>query len=372
MISSSSIAVWCNMGQERLKTSFDIHGLVRVGFDSRLRAKIKQVMHQLAEFEEPVGNGRTPDVIIRDYADVPMLACQTVIGDHYFYADGSLNIPSHKICYDLLGTPIRVYCDRFLLPVSLLIHLVLLRKSHALVHAAALEFGGRHYLFPALGGVGKTTLAAGVVFAGGKLYGDDMVIINSNEVLSYPQDFSVYPYHVALLRLNDRAIMRDFKKTALLNRITNVLERYDARPAKLVRVVLNSLKIPCVNVSPRRIFGGQCFAKCGMVDEIYYLSRTVSESKNLVVKRIEPRALAKVCTDILLHEWHESFRYLYAYSALSSFSLESIYSDTRAIFERLFTTRPCYSMEIPASMTNAEYQDELIRFLRTRSEIVDG
>lgn len=359
------------MVDSRITKSFNIHGLVRVLVESRLKSNLEQVIHHLAEFEETEAHGYVPDVIIRDYADAPDLKGATTIAEYYFYSNGNLKIPSHKICFNLVETPIMVYCDRLLLPLSFLIHLRLLLKGFSLIHSAAVEFEGRHYLFPALGGVGKTTLVATLVFAGGKLYGDDMCIVSGDEVLSYPQDFSVYPYHVALLRLNDRKIVLKFKKTAFLNNITNFLERYDSRPVKLIRIILNSLKVPCVNVPPKRIFGGQCFAQRGVIDEIYYLSRTGSESKGFEKKRIEPRALAKVCTDVLFHEWHESLRYLYVYSALSPFSVEKMYSDTRGVLEQLFTTHPCSALGIPSSMTNNEYQDKIIRFMRNRNEAVD-
>jgi hypothetical protein len=359
------------MAKGVVKGSFNVHGLARVHVETRFKAKLEQVMHHVAEFEEPAEDGNTPDVVIQDYADAPVLTYQIVIADHYLYGDGTLNIPSDKICYDLLSAPIRVYCDRLVLPLSLLIHLALLRKGHALIHAAAVEFEGRHYLFPALGGVGKTTLVAGVVFAGGKMYGDDLNIVNENEVLSYPQDFSVYPYHLPLLRLNERSIVRDFARTAMLDRITDVLESYDSRPARLVRMVLNSLKITCVNVPPRRIFGGQCFAKRGVVDEIYYLLRTAMGPRDLVIKRIEPRMLAQICTDILFHEWHESLKYLYVYGALCPFSPDEIHGGTMAIFERLFASRPCYVVEIPVSMTNVEYQEKLLMYLSKRGQPVD-
>ena len=41
----------------------------------------------------------------------------------------------------------------------------------------------------------------GLMKKGAKLFGDDLIIIGNGRVLGYPQDFSVYPYHVSLLGL---------------------------------------------------------------------------------------------------------------------------------------------------------------------------
>lgn len=352
--------------------NFNVHGLVRIRMETSSLVTIRQAMHQLAEFEAVVEHEYVPDVEIRDYAEIPTLKNPVVISDYYYYADGWLNIPAHRTCFNLERPTITIYCERPVLPVNLLVHLALLRKGHSLIHAAGVELGGKRFLFPAFGGVGKTTLVAALVFSGGKLYGDDLVIVNNKEMRNYPIDFSVYPYHLMILKLEDRVIARKFRMTAILNRITDVFEQYHWLPIRLGRIALNSLKTPYVNVGPRRIFGEQCLAEQGVLDGIYYLSRTNTECKELRVEPIDPDLLAKVATNILLHEWHQSLQYLYAYSGLSPFSVQQMYNDTRDVLGRLFVSGPCYSIRIPTSMTADDYQRALVKQLKMHISAVVG
>lgn len=343
---------------------FNIHGLIRVCIESSKPVVFKQSAHQLAEFEVKEGIGSSSDIIIQDYDKAPPLKDAFRISDYYYYyADGTLNIPSLKTCFNFIESPIKVYCDQLVFPMSLIVHLVLLSKGYSLVHAAGVEFKGRRYLFPAFGGVGKTALTAAIIFAGGKLYGDDMSIVGKEEILSYPQDFSVYPYHLRLLKLQDKSIEKAFKKTAFFDRITNVLRHIDISPARVIKRALDSRKIPCVSVSPRLIFGDNCFASKGKINEIYYLRRSAFAS-NIQVTSMDAKELAKVCTNILLHELYEFVRPLYAYSALFSFSLDKVYNDTRMILENLFSACPCHLMEIPQSMSDIQFQKEIMSYLR--------
>ncbi len=79
------------------------------------------------------------------------------------------------------------------------------------MHAAAVSFGGVNYLFPAFGGVGKTTAIAKIIDRGGKLFGDDLIIVNSREMFAYPIDFSVYPYHLKVLPIKSSSVAGKLK-----------------------------------------------------------------------------------------------------------------------------------------------------------------
>ncbi len=147
--------------------------------------------------------------------NTPEIINVEIISD-YYYSDNWLNIPVHKTCFNLTGKTIEVYCDKLLLPINLLVHLALQRKGYSLIHAAGFEINNRAFLLPAFGGIGKTTLVAGLLFSGGKLYGDDLCIIGKNKIYPYPIDFSVYPYHIQILRINNRRIKRTFFINGLL------------------------------------------------------------------------------------------------------------------------------------------------------------
>lgn len=342
---------------------FNIHNLIRLRIESDSPAIFRQCMHQLAEFEEESERGGSYDIIIQDYDRIPNLDNFSSIADYYFYYKNNLNIPALKTCFNFIDKPLSVYCDRLIFPVSLIVHLALLSKGYSLIHAAGVEYKGRNYLFPAFGGVGKTALTAAVVYSGGKLYGDDMNIIGRNEILGYPQDFSVYPYHLQILRYKDKEAQRAFSKTNFYNHLTNVLRHINISPFRVIKRALDSRKIPCVSVPPRRIFGNECFAKRGTIDRIYYIKRTQDLLNRLQIGSIKADELAQICTNILFHELYEYIRPLYAYSALFPFSLEDIFYNTKKILEDMFSAFSCRIMEIPSSMTDEVFQNEILNIL---------
>lgn len=352
---------------------YDIHGLVYVYIESRQPNKEKEIGYHLAEFEVSSTPGRMPDIIIKDYRETPEFKDAVVIDNIFYYKDDFLNMPGYRLCFNLNHDPIIVYCDRLVLPVNLLIHLALIRKGYSLIHAAGIEFKERCFLLPAFGGIGKTTLVSGIVFAGGKLYGDDLIIINSEKALSYPQDFSVYPYHLNILKISDSAINRKFKRTRLLNRITDMLESsIHWKPVKLVYLIFNYLKVPYINIRPRTIFGDNCFAEEKDIEEIYYLFRSNSFDEGLQIEKTNPEEMAKVAADILLHEWHENMHHLYVYSALSEFSIEDIYNRTKQVFGKLFISHLCFSVKIPTSMSNTDFQNEFTKYLEQKITLGKG
>jgi hypothetical protein len=353
--------------RKTIKKKFNIHEIIRVDIESSFSEVIQQVMHQLAEFEVLNDWEGVSDIVIRDYDYAPKLEDAVVISDYYYYADGCLNIPPYQACVDLIKTPITIFCNKLILPINFIVHMALLRKKHSLIHSAGVVIDGKSYLFPAFGGIGKTALVAAVVNNGGKFYGDDMNIINDDDLFNYPIDFSVYPYHMKLLKLKDPRIEKMFNRTKLLNIITDQLERYDSRLLKFTRVAINTLKVPCVSIPPRHIFGEQCFAEHGKVNEVYYLTRTDTNSKKIEISPIAPKILAEITSNILFSEWHQSMHYLFVYSGLSSFSLTDIFSMTRSICERHFASRPCYRAEIPNSMSLYDYQTKLVEALDVNS-----
>lgn len=342
---------------------FNIHDIVHVKVETRSHGIITQVSHQLSEFRDDEKNSVPPDLLILDYERLPKFKKPVVISEYYIYEGGWLNIPCHRTCFNLITNPITIYCDKFILPVNLLVHLALLKKGASLMHAAGAELNGMRYLFPAFGGIGKTILVASIVFSGGKLFGDDMVIINKDGILSYPIDFSVYNYHMKILAINDNRAKFKFWVTDSLNLITNCLERNDNILFKAMRVFLNTLKTSYINVPPRTIFGHEYIAQNGKIDGIFYLERRDVQSSSVEHNPIASDIIASCATNILFHEWHQSMQFLFAYSALSSFSLEDIFQRTKAIFENLFSKQTCYLIDIPQSMSSEDYQKELLRYL---------
>ena len=348
---------------------FNIHNLVKMRVQSNINLKRDTILAHLREAEVPFLDDKDIDIFMYDYSKCPNFENSIALSNYYYYSNNYLNIPDERFCFNFIDNPLIVYCDDFRMPLNLIVELVLLNRGYSLIHSAAVRYNGKNYLFPAFGGVGKTTTVSAMVYNGGKLFGDDMNIINEREILNYPSDFSVYPYHLDILKIKDKRIKYKFKKTEILDNITNFLKKYNFRVSKLLILIFNSMKKKCVNVPPKEIFGENCIAKKGQIDEICYLYRVENDLPEITVERIDANNLAEICTNILFQEWHESMLILYTYAGLSAFSLNSLFSEIKNIFGRTFMRHECYQLKIPNNLDNLTYQKQLISYLKKEKQI---
>ena len=353
-------------------TYFNIHDLVKIKIRTKINSKIDIALKHFREFEEQFLDDKNIDIFIYDYSECPTFKNYDVISKYYYHSNNYLNILDEKICFNFIDKPLTVYCDSYIIPLNFLVELVLLRKNHSLIHSAAVQYNNKNYLFTAFGGIGKTTLVSAVIDKGGRLFGDDMVIVNEKEVLSYPLDFSVYPYHLGILKIKDKKMINELKKIKLLDNV------FKSRISKLLIFIINLMRkrgyisVPprrifnfiekggYISVPPRRIFNSNCIAEKGQIGEIYYLSRVKNDLSKITIEKIDPIDLAKICTNILFQEWHQSMLILYVYSGVSKFSLDSIYNKISTLFRRIFTQHECHQIKIPNKLNNLIYQKQLM------------
>ena len=108
--------------------TFDLHGLVRVRVETRLRSKLEDLAHHMAEFQTPQTSDATADVVILDYSEVAAAVAATGTAGRYRWSNCRLDVPAERISFDLSGTPLKVWCDRLVMPISMLLHLELIPK----------------------------------------------------------------------------------------------------------------------------------------------------------------------------------------------------------------------------------------------------
>jgi len=340
--------------------NFNIHNIVKLKIESTNVIKIETALAQLREFEVLSLGDEDVDIFIYDYVQRPIINDPNVFTNEYCFSGNFLNLTKEKCCLNINETPIKIYSDKFIFPLSLAIEIVLLKKGFSFVHSAAVEYKNSVYLFPALGGVGKTLTVSSFVFNGGKLLGDDMNILKKKEILGYPSDFSVYSYHLDFLNIRDWKIRLKFAKNRVLNSITPKFRR--SKISKLITIMLDYFKEPCINMPPRMIFGGQSLLKEAIVSEVYYLIRSDTVSSKILIERIDSGELAEKCTDILLQEWSESMKILYTYSTLTGFSFRMLINKIRDIQVEIFKPLDCYRISIPINLDNNSYQEQLISY----------
>lgn len=349
-----------------MKLYFNIHNLVKITVQSSIAYKTDIALAHWREFQVPSIDEGDIDICIYDYCECPkfkdpVLTHTISDGDHY--ADNYLNIIPMKCCFNFVDRPYTVYCDYFSIPPNLMVELVLVGKGHSLIHSGGVKYKERNFLLPAFAGIGKTTVVSTLVRNGGKLFGDDWNIVNSSDMYGYPMDFSVYPFHLDILGIKDRKIERDFARTRVLDTITGRLSKYKFRAIKLLVLVLNSLKTGAVNMPPRKIFGGDCLARVGPIDRVLYLCKVQNGLTEITCETMDAADLAGICANITFLEWAQCLGILYAYSALSEFSMHAFFNSIRGTLQQVFAAHECCQVKIPEGLDRRALQEQLIRLL---------
>lgn len=346
---------------------YDIHSLVRLrvcGSSSLLNEiDVHLWPFKCGYINEPI------DVLIEQYENAPKVLRTTVVDD-YEYGDGVYHRPSSRIRYDIFSAPQTYYMDRLNLPINLVVQMALLRKKYTFIHGAGLSIEGRHVLFPAYPGTGKTTLVSTFVKSGALMFGDDLCIIGDGYIYPYPQALSVYPHHLPILGYSNRNINRKFRNTKIIDNISTIFFRHASRPAKLARLILNSLRTPSVNILPSEVFGINAIATEKMrLDEVVVLERSGIINK-LVHEETVINDIVNQASAILWHEWHASFHDLLLYDAMAESGHGTIdrFNQVCNLVKHVFQAVPCSRIRIPADWDNFMLIREFPVFWKNLSE----
>ena len=76
-----------------------------------------------------------------------------------------------------------------------MIQYCLLQKQASVIHSAAIVHDDRVLLLPGTGGTGKTTLSLVLMDMGYQYMGDNFIILNNGEALSYLSPFNIFYYN---------------------------------------------------------------------------------------------------------------------------------------------------------------------------------
>ena len=340
--------------------AYKIHGinLLLVSSNRSLKSAID---HQLAFFSTPFDSNDAFDIVIDDYSSKPIFAEYQVASEYYYFHNELMDIPSHKLCFDISGGIHKYFIDHFTLPVNLIIQLALQRKGKTLVHSASISYQDTNILLPALGGIGKTTLVSEVMKKGGSLYGDDMCIIDQDaNMYAYPIDFSVYHYHYDLLGIKRGFI--DRVKAA----ISSFLKLFDKVPLiSWITIRVRGKFFPeCKNISPISIYGRDRIAKTSKMNKLIYIGRHASTSKSVIQNNPSPEAIADKITTILLSEWKDSLAFLQIYSTFSSeFSYLEMCNQIYETSFKMASRTQLEDISIDSNVKNKEYIDMLWKCL---------
>lgn len=202
-----------------LEKNYNIHDILKFKIITKKRLKwnLKNIYGSFSNFETNNIDKTDFEVYIGDFEpsndNCKILENKYYIKKNYFYCKKDMykftnwkfemsNIDSEntivKISSNFFGY---LWMVGFI--IEFLIHYKMNIKGYPLIHASALSQNNKGYIFSARGGGGKTTISMNLLNRGFKLLGDNFVIVNNGQVLSYFSPLNIFTYNLApIIRTN--------------------------------------------------------------------------------------------------------------------------------------------------------------------------
>lgn len=248
------------------------------------------------------------------------------------------------------------YVKRFVYYVYMpMTQLALLREGATFAHCSAIEKNGRAILFPAWGGVGKTSIMSRFLNEGWRFISDDSCIIRDDGTAwTHPLPMHIYKYHE---KQSSNLVAKMLQNSPLTDRILwrglSLLKRDDT----LVRWV-----------PPGRVFGQDSLCQSGAIGKVIHLHR-VNGLADFRVEMVLPADIAKVMASTIMDEINGLADIAIAANSVQTSSIipdiSQVYSKIADIYTRAFSSASCYMVSLPAS-SNA---DDLYKFLAVKKLI---
>lgn len=246
------------------------------------------------------------------------------------------------------------YLKRFVYYIYMpVLELASLQKGASLAHSSAIEKGGRIILFPAWGGVGKTSIMSMYLDQGWKFLADDSCIISSDGTAHiHPLPMHIYKYHqIQCEKLVNKMLENFTSFDWLLWRCISKLKK----PDSLVRWV-----------GPDQVFGRDKISNKGTIAGVIHLHR-VNGLDTFKIEKVMPQTMARLMASTMMDEINNL--------ALISIVTNSVqidpivpdvaklYEQIATVYEKAFTLSPCHLISLPQAAT----AHDLYEFIRERS-----
>ena len=142
-----------------------------------------------------------------------------------------------------------------------MVQLTLLNHGATFCHSSAIERDGQAILFPACGGVGKTSLMSRYVERGWNFLADDLCTLNAQgRAAIHPLPMHIYKYH-------------EIQAAGLVRKMLECTSAWDRRLWSVCGVIKKPDKMVRW-VKPGQIFGEQRLSRGGQVAKVFHLQRS--------------------------------------------------------------------------------------------------
>lgn len=251
------------------------------------------------------------------------------------------------------------FLRRFLFHIYMpMMQLALLRSNAALAHCSAIEKNGNAILFPAWGGVGKTSIMGRYIDDGWRFIADDSCIICADgTAFTHPLPMHIYKYHAVQ---SPAIVDKMLKNVPARDRfLWNFISRFK-RPDKLVRWI-----------GPDKVFGKDKLGQNGKIQKVIHLHR-IKHSVDFQIQQTTPPDLARVMASTILDEINGLVDLSIGSNSgnLSGTSIipdvSGIYTKTADIYAKAFSSACCFMLSLPLAST----ADELYSFLSDKKIVI--
>lgn len=218
-----------------------------------------------------------------------------------------------------------------------LVELALLKRRSSLAHCSAIEKEGHVVLFPAWGGVGKTSIMSRYIENGWKFLSDDLCVISDNGTASlHPLPMHIYKYHEKQSKeLVEKMLLQSDTLDKLLWQVMSRIKKSH----KLVRWI-----------KPDKVFGRDKVSGKGEITTVIHMHRHM-QSDMFKLKKAEPDEVAKLMASTILDEINNLVNISLV---INSCQPNDFIPDVRHLHKRIidiysgaFVRAKCYIIDIP-------------------------
>jgi hypothetical protein len=255
---------------------------------------------------------------------------------------------------------VRAFCFSSYLPM---VQLALLNHGSTFCHSSAIEREGQAILFPACGGVGKTSLMSRYVEQGWNFLADDLCTLDAQgRATIHPLPMHIYKYHESqaaglVRKMLERSTPWDRRMWKLWGTIK--------KPDKMVRWV-----------KPGQVFGEQRLSRGGQVAKVFHLHRS-RDAGAFRHEELDPSEVAARIASNLLEESSSPSPQVFG-AAGSCLRLDfvpelgTMYDQIRQTCTAGLANAACYSIAIPqqanaTDITRYLHQQGLMQAVESRS-----
>ena len=353
---------------------YDIHGVkikVKIEKQSGYRNKLLRGILSSLEYFREATQDEDADITFTD--EVFQVKESYEFGEGYYYGRTFLYSTFSGACYERRDERyiIHLHPHSKLVNFNLIIWLQLLKKGLTFVHAAGLERNGKAMLFPAWGGVGKTSLTITALSHGSKsnwkLLSDDMPILSKEGVVyCYPMPFMVYFYHIPLFREYFAKHFKEKMKLTLTEKI-KPLSHFS-----LLRRLLRKLGIyqDCIPVPVKDVLPKEKISIKASLSRIYVLTR--SASSKLRIESMHKEHVIRHFYNLWCYSVVEDplcLADIVAASTCGVFDFHDALNEFKQILERALSGAECYKVVIPLTFDPCRVFEYIESHLNTSERV---